>query len=96
MDLFVIREQIACDDVYYGWKQYVYRIYDSLETAKQGVYEYVVTLQGNEEPFDGKNHEPFIQIVQMKIGSSGETVVMDTRKPEHRKEMGLVDVEKTI
>lgn len=93
MDLFVIREQIACDDIYYGWKQYVYRIYDSLETAKQGVYEYVVVLQGNEEPFDGKEHTPFIQIVQMQIGSSGETVVMDTRKPEHRKELGLINIE---
>lgn len=94
MDLFVIREQFACDDVYYGWKQYVYRIYDSLETAKQGVYEYIVVMQGNEEPFDGKNHTPFIQIVQMQIGSSVETIVMDTRKPKDRLALGLIDVQK--
>ena len=85
-DVFIVFDHYECDDPYYGYNEYLRCVYSSFEKAKESVDSF---LEKN-RPYDGVDGEPFITIVQMKLGYSKRNELYNTtdfeRKEQKRRE----------
>lgn len=73
-DVFIVFDHYECDDPYYGYNESLNSVHSSFEKAKELVDSF---LEEN-EPYDGVDGEPFITIVQMKLGDSKRNELYNT------------------
>ena len=96
-NVFVVLHYTACDDYCYGYMEFLKSVHSSFEKAKESVDSF---LEKNEkeplpngyiQPYDGVGWEPFITIVQMKLGYTERIILYNTtdfeRKEQKRKEL---------
>jgi hypothetical protein len=85
MDVFVVMEYIMCEDYYYGYNEYLRSIYGTYEEAKL----YVDNLL-DKKKYDGKNENPFIQIICMKLGNTEKEVLFDSTEDNSENEETVI------
>ena len=76
-DIFIVFDHYECDDPYYGYNEYLNSVYSSFEKAKESVDSFLKT-KNDIRQYDGVDGEPFITIVQMKLGDSKKNELYNT------------------
>lgn len=82
-DVFIVFDHYECDDPYYGYNEYLRCVYSSFEKAKESVDSF---LEKEDVKYDGVDGEPFLTIVQMKLGYSKRNELYNTTDFERKKQ----------
>ena len=78
MDLFVVILYLLCDDHFYGYNEYLRKIYPTFEEAKKYVDSYLL----KSKEYDGKSGNPFVEIVGMKWGETNKETLFSSKSDE--------------
>lgn len=82
MDLFIELHYHQCDDYYYGYNEKLITIYESFDKAKKSIDSFLDNLKpfrdGSILKYDGKDGNPYILIVKMKMGESNQETLFSS------------------